>query len=249
MTERSPGRAPDQNNVTLDGLDVNDMATGQFGIVTANAPVDSVQELRAVTANPLASEGQGGGGQFTMVTKGGSNNFHGALFEYHRDTTTEANDWFNNNAGVPRAPLIRNQFGGNIGRPDPQEQAILLRRVQRPARQPGHPGIQSRCPSMSSATAISNTFSSRMLGGNTCIGTSRANTTPQCIGMIDSAQVAQLDPQKIGFDPALLDFINKRYPHANDLTGGDGINTGGYRFNAPVILKENDYVARVSITP
>src|SRR5579859_337628 len=47
------GARTDQNNVTLDGLDVNDMATGQFGVVTANAPVDSVQELRAVTANPL----------------------------------------------------------------------------------------------------------------------------------------------------------------------------------------------------
>ena len=50
------GARTDQNNVTLDGLDVNDMATGQFGVITANAPVDSVQELRAVTGSPLSSE-------------------------------------------------------------------------------------------------------------------------------------------------------------------------------------------------
>ena len=120
------GARQDQNNVTLDGLDVNDMATGQFGVVVGNAPVDSVQELRAVTANPTASEGQGGGGQFTMVTKGGSNNWHGALFEYHRDTTMEANDWFANLNGVPRAPLIRNQFGGNVGGPIKKDKAFFF---------------------------------------------------------------------------------------------------------------------------
>ncbi len=52
-----------------------------------------------------------------MVTKSGSNHFHGNINEYHRDTDLEANEWFNNFDGVPRSPLIRNQFGGNIGGP------------------------------------------------------------------------------------------------------------------------------------
>ena len=82
-------------------------------------------------------------------------------------------------------------------------------------------------------------------GGGTCGPTSRKNTTPDCIGTLDSAQVAALDPLAIGFDPALLDFINNRYPHSNDLSGGDGINTGGFFFNAPVRRTQNDYVARV----
>lgn len=238
------GARTDQNNVTLDGLDVNDMATGQFGVVTANAPVDSVQELRAVTASPLSSEGQGGGGQFTMVTKGGSNDFHGALFEYHRDTTTEANDWFNNNAGVPRAPLIRNQFGGNVGGPIRKNKAFFFfeyngRRDNQGAQ------VLRVVPLDEFRNGNIQYILKTDAGGNTCTGASRVNTTPECIGMIDSSQVAALDPQKIGFDPALMDFINKRYPHVNDVTAGDGINTGGYRFNAPVILKENDYVLRL----
>ncbi len=111
------GARTDQTHVTLDGLDADDRATGEFGIVTANAPVDSVQEFRGVTAGETASFDSGGGGQFQLVTKSGTNQFHGSLFEYHRDTDLEANDWFNNNAGVPRAPLIRNQFGGNLGGP------------------------------------------------------------------------------------------------------------------------------------
>ena len=65
----------------------------------------------------LSDAGNGGGGQFELVTRSGTNSFHGALVEYHRDTDLEANDWFNNVNGVPRPPLIRNQFGGNAGGP------------------------------------------------------------------------------------------------------------------------------------
>lgn len=113
------GARTDQSRVTVDGLDVNDYATGEFGAIVARAPVDSVQEFRGVTAGDLSSAGGGGGGQYELVTKSGTNAFHGSLVEYHRDTDLEANDWFNNNAtpAVPRPPLIRNQFGGDIGGP------------------------------------------------------------------------------------------------------------------------------------
>lgn len=240
------GARTDQNNVTLDGLDVNDMATGNFGTVVGDAPVDSVQELRAVTANPLASEGQGGGGQFTMVTKGGTNNWHGALFEYHRDTSTEANNWFANNIGVPRAQLIRNQFGGNVGGPIKKNKAFVF--FEYNGRRDNQ-GVQvSNTVPMDSFRNGNISYINKTTDpatGKACGGTSRKDTTPTCISTIDSAQVAALDPQHIGFNPALLDFINARYPHANDVTGGDGINTAGYFFNAPVHRTQNDYVARV----
>jgi Carboxypeptidase regulatory-like domain len=240
------GARTDQNNVTLDGLDVNDMATGQFGVVTADAPVDSVQELRAVTANPLASEGQGGGGQFTMVTKSGTNNWHGALFEYHRDTTTEANSWFANLNGVPRAPLIRNQFGGNVGGPIMKNKAFFFFEYNGRRDNQGVQ-VENVVPLDSfrdgNISYINKTIDPNT--GNPCGGTSRKDTTPSCISTINSAQVAALDPQHVGFNAALMDFINNRYPHANDLGGGDGINTGGFFFNAPVRRIQNDYVARI----
>ncbi|MGB8845423.1 MAG: carboxypeptidase-like regulatory domain-containing protein, partial [Terracidiphilus sp.] len=120
------GSRTDQSNVTLDGLDVNKNATGQFGVIVANAPVDSVQEFRGVTGDPLSSAGQGGGGQFDLVTRSGTNRFHGNINEYHRDTDLEANDWFNNNAGIGRPPLVRNQFGGNIGGPIRRNKAFFF---------------------------------------------------------------------------------------------------------------------------
>ena len=52
-----------------------------------------------------------------LETKGGTNQFHGNLREYNRNTLLEANDWFNNRDGIPRTPLVRNQFGGSVGGP------------------------------------------------------------------------------------------------------------------------------------
>jgi hypothetical protein len=116
-TGATTGSRTDQTNVTLDGLDVNDNQTGNFQAIVANAPVDSVQEFHGLTAGQLPTSGEGGGGQFQMVTKSGTNHFHGSLFEYHRDTAMAANTWFNNNDDLPRTALIQNQFGGSVGGP------------------------------------------------------------------------------------------------------------------------------------
>ena len=69
------GARVDQNRVTVDGLDVNDMATGQFGAIVGRAPVDSVQEFRGVAAGDLPTAAGGGGGQYELVTRSGSQLF------------------------------------------------------------------------------------------------------------------------------------------------------------------------------
>jgi len=122
------GARIDQTEVTLDGLDVNDIAAGTTFAIVANAPVDSVQEFTGTVAGMLSSIGTGSGGQFQLVTKGGTNQFHGDVNEYHRDTTTVANTWFNNLDGLQRTPLIRNQFGGNIGGPIKRDKLFLDRK-------------------------------------------------------------------------------------------------------------------------
>ena len=63
------GARTDQSNVTLDGLEVNELATGNFGAIVGSAPVDSVLEFRGVTADPLVTAGEGGGGQYELVTR------------------------------------------------------------------------------------------------------------------------------------------------------------------------------------
>src|SRR5687767_1705539 len=111
------GARTDQGNITVDGIDVNDQTTGQFAATVGNAPIDAIQEFRAVSTNPGASDGRSSGGQVELVTKSGTNEFHGNLREYNRTAYTAANTFFNNRAGVPRPALTRNQFGGSIGGP------------------------------------------------------------------------------------------------------------------------------------
>jgi hypothetical protein len=239
------GARTDQSHVTLDGLDADDRATGQFGVVTGNAPVDSVQEFRGVTAGETSNFDSGGGGQFALVTKSGTNRFHGALFEYHRDTDLEANNWFNNNAGVDRAPLIRNQFGGNIGGAIKKDKAFFFFEYNGRRDNQGASVLHSVPTASYLGGNISYINNSN---GNTCSPESTMLSAPSCISTASAATVAtNFDPLGIGQDGALAQFVGGRYPGVNDPTGGDGINTGGYRFNAPVILKENDYVARIDI--
>src|SRR5205807_8119582 len=85
--------------------------------------LDSVQEFRVTTTNANADQGRSSGAQVSLITKSGTNNFHGSLYEYHRNTITSANDYFVKVAelqsGQPNKPpkLIRNIFGGSLGGP------------------------------------------------------------------------------------------------------------------------------------
>lgn len=234
------GARIDQSEVIIDGLDVNDFATGQQFAIVATAPVDSVQQFTGNVAGLVSSVGTGSGGQFALVTKNGTNQFHGNVNEYHRDTTTVANTWFNNLNGLPRTPLIRNQFGGNIGGPIKRDKLFFFFDI-----------ADSRIIQSSTAErtvpldAYRNGTLNYINSGEGCGDSSRINTQPSCITTLSAAQVAGFDPKGVGFDPAVLALISSRYPHANDLSNGDGVNTGGYRFTYPTPDIETTYASRI----
>jgi Carboxypeptidase regulatory-like domain len=246
------GSRADQGNITVDGIDANDQATGQAFATTGNAPIDAIQEFRTVTANPAASEGRSSGGQIELITKSGTNNWHGSLREFNRTAATAANSFFNNRSGIERPQLTRNQYGGSIGGP-----------VYFPRFGEGGPALFNGKDKLffffdyearRDAQGISYTrtvplphFRNGSLAfvNAGCPTNSRLNTRPECITILTPAQVAALDPLHIGGDQALLSFVNQRYPLPNDLTLGDGINTGGFRFNAPSLRADNNYTGRV----
>jgi hypothetical protein len=234
------GARVDQNNTTVDGLDVNDFATGTFESITGNAPVDSVQEFRGTTAGFTADSGPGGGGQFQLITRGGTNEWHGNVNLYHRDNSTTANDWFNAEIGAPQPKLVQNQFGGAIGGPIKHDKLFfffdyLNSRISQDS-------TELRIVPLPSFTAGNVSYINNSPG---CVFTSRQNTTPGCISQLTPAQVAALDPAGIGDSPQILDMFQNLYPAANDLTTGDGVNTGGFRFNAPTPDDATTYVGRV----
>lgn len=117
------GARSDRSNVTLDGVDVNDQGNGYAFTSVLPVTLDSVEEFRVTTTNYNADEGRSSGAQVSLVTKSGTNHFHGSLYEYNRNTATSANDWFLKGSealnGLSNTPpkLIRNIYGGSFGGP------------------------------------------------------------------------------------------------------------------------------------
>jgi len=237
------GARADQGNITIDGIDANDQATGQAFATVGNAPVDAIQEFRGITANPLADQGRSSGAEIQLTTKGGTNKFHGNLYEYHRNTIFAANTFFNNANGVPRAALIRNQFGGSLGGAVKKDRLFFFFNYEG-RRDASQDNISRTVPLdhvlMGQLAYINN--------GPGCTAASRIDTQPACISFTPATgpnSLAGIDPAGTGASTALLTFLNSRYPHANDLIDGDGVNTGVLRFNAPFSLANNTYVTRI----
>ncbi len=240
------GARVDQNDITVDGLDVNDFATGgavqnnagsgissgfQTGMIVGHAPVDSVEEFQGGVSGNEASTGPAAGGQFQLVTKSGTNHFHGDLNEYHRDTSLAANTWFNNDASpiVPRQHLIHNQFGGDVGGPILRNKVFFF--------------FDFNDSRIVAGSVVNRTVPTASLRA----GTITYCTDPACDTQDtkNMSQIAAFDPAGIGVDQNLLNFIDKRYPLPNLQSGGDGYNSLGYTFNAPDDDNETDYVTRI----
>jgi Carboxypeptidase regulatory-like domain len=238
------GSRTDQTEVTVDGMDVNDISAGTTFYIVAHAPVDSVEQFTGTVAGLVSGIGTGSGAQFQLVTKNGTNQFHGDLNEYHRDTTTVANTWFNNLDGIPRTPLIRNQFGGNLGGPIKRDKLFFFfdladsRIIESSTAEPIVP-LPAQYGGLLAGTL------NYINSGIGCGDSSRINTQANCITTLSPSQIAALDPAHIGLDAPELAFIKTRYPAANDLSQGDGVNTGGYRFTTPTPDIESTYVTRV----
>lgn len=102
------------NEVEIDGVP---STAGFFNQITTIPTVEATQEFK-VQSNGLSAEwGRSGGGVLNVSTRSGTNGFHGALFEFLRNSKFDANEFFNNRAGRPIPPFRMNQFGGSIGGP------------------------------------------------------------------------------------------------------------------------------------
>jgi Carboxypeptidase regulatory-like domain/TonB-dependent Receptor Plug Domain len=117
------GQRDRSNNYTLDGTDNNDpwfnnSALNQVGITGAPAsllPIDAIQEFNLQSQFP-AEYGRNSGGVVNIITKSGTNDFHGSGFEYARNSFWDARNFFDP-IGTPHTQFINNQFGGSIGGP------------------------------------------------------------------------------------------------------------------------------------
>lgn len=111
------GQRDRNNNFMLDGADNNDTSVpgGQGGVSSANP--DSAQEFRVISNNFDAEFGRNTGAIIDVVTRGGSNSFHGDAYEFGRYNALGARDFFNKKENSPQDPYVRNDFGASVGGP------------------------------------------------------------------------------------------------------------------------------------
>ena len=222
------GSRADQSNVTLDGVDVNDQQNRFAFTSVLRSTLDSVQEFRVTTLNADASEGRSSGAQISLITKSGTNEVHGSLYEHHRNTATAANSFFNNQSGVERPKLIRNVFGGSVGGPIVRNRLFFFANAE--FRRDASEGSTVRAvPSAALRQGIV-----QYLRPDGSVAALDPDTIRQ-----------QIDPLGIGPSTAALDIFNTYYPMPNDSTVGDGLNIQGYRFVFPVADDRETYIAKL----
>src|ERR1700723_1213231 len=245
------GLRSDQSNVTLDGVGVNDQNNGYAFTSVLNVPPDSVQEFRVTTANANADSGYSSGAQVALVTKSGTNNFHGTAYEYNRNTIFSANDPFLKesqlSSGLPnKAPkLSYNVFGVTLGGPIKKNRLFFfanyegfrqaqgtsaLRDVPSAGLQQGN--LQYLC-TLTSSGGLDTTA----CPGGTVNGVSGVQPGYYALG---PTQIKAMDPLGIGPNAAVVNVLNQ-YPTANE-NAGDGLNTLGYRFSSNADSSWNTYI-------
>ncbi|HEX4277890.1 MAG TPA: TonB-dependent receptor [Bryobacteraceae bacterium] len=222
------GARADQNNVMLDGVDVNDNAGANGFNSVLPIPLDSVQEFRTTVAGLGADQGRSGGGQVSIVTKSGSNQFHGTAYEYNRNTDLAANSWFSNRAGVPRAALIRNQYGASLGGPILKNKLFFFYNWE---------GRKDR-----SATPVTRLVPSATLQQGIIQVPLKGGPTVS----LSPSDIANIDPLHIGESPYMASYL-KSFPAGNNpLASPDlGLNFNELTFNAPQDLNNHAQVAKL----
>jgi hypothetical protein len=144
------GQRPTANAFSVDGVSANFGAAPNkgpgtqtsgnnpgltaFGTTQSLVSVDALQEFKVQTSNYSAEYGRQPGGQISIVTRSGTNEFHGSVFDYLRNDKFDANDWFANANRQPRPPERQNDFGGTFSGP------VLLPRFGEGGSQPGYDG-------------------------------------------------------------------------------------------------------------
>ncbi len=261
------GGRSDQANITLDGVDNNQQSTGTAFQGAVRSTLDSIEEFRVTTIGDNADQGRSSGGQVTLVTKSGTNTFHGSLYEQNRPTVTASNDWFNKQTelsnGLPNiaGKVIRNTFGGSLGGPILKDRLFFfgtyegqrLAENQQVQRNVPAPNLQDGvvfypCADQSACT------------GNTVQGLTKAWTAPAGAYAVGPTQIAQMDPNCTAIGscpngPGVNPFVAnaqgtgvfQQYPTANSSACGnaDGFNISCYSFSAPNPTRKNTAIAKI----
>ncbi len=209
---RVNGTRQGSNNSKLDGIDVNDSVVPRLGLSLTAINTDSVGEFRIVTNGGKAEYGRSAGGQVEMITTPGTNNWNGNLNDYLRNTVLHANPFFSNSSGLTRPKFIQNIFGGSIGGPILRDRTFIFGNYQ---------GRRVRQEIVRNRTVLAPEAKRGIF-----------RWTPPGGQAIQSFDITRNDPRGRGIDAEVAKSL-ALLPDPNNSDIGDGLNTGGFRFNNP----------------
>jgi len=259
-------------NFTLDGIDINESTAGGSNFTPLRPNPDSIQEFQVVTSNFTAELGRSSGAQVTFVTRSGTNQYHGNLFEYYQTPDFNANEFENNLQGIGRGQFVQHIYGGSVGGPIVNPGFGEGTRFFQPLRDKAFFFVNlqylrasvTRLQSGTSytAAALAGNFRYVVGGRNAAAGTSPSSANPlgasvnpdgsprypDCTATITTACIRTYNVganSPISLDPFIVGLL-RSYPTPNDFTGGgDGLNTGLVTWNAPENEKQWDFVTKL----
>jgi len=240
-----------QTNVTVDGIDANDWQNQAAFTSALPVTLDSVQEFRVTTTNANATSGVVGGPQVELVTKSGTDKFHGNARWYYRTSGTSANDFFNNQLGIPRGKDQRNIAGGSLGGPIWKNRVFFF------------VDNEDRREVVTEALALPRQVPSEALKHGVlvydCTGSAGCPAAPTTVTGFDGTQVSvpanafglsqdqfrNADPAGIGVNPAMVKYLNL-FPAGNNPAAAfdGGFAFDALSFNTPEATLNNIYTAR-----
>ena len=134
------GARPQENNYRLDGVSLNDYGNGGPGnVLGGNMGVDAIQEFSVLTSNYSAEYGKTAGGVVNAITRSGTNQFHGSVYEFLRNSALDAANFFENSGGLKKSPFRLNQFGASGGGPIRKDRTFIFADYEGLRRSKGKP--------------------------------------------------------------------------------------------------------------
>jgi Carboxypeptidase regulatory-like domain len=249
------GARSDQTDITVDGLDDNDPLLGEAFTGALRVPMDSLEEFRVTTTNANPDSGRSSGAQVSLVTKSGTNQFHGTAYEYNRTLFGAANNWFNEQAqissGLPNKPgeLIRNTFGAALGG------SILKNRFFFFA---NYEGQRSREAVQTTQAVPSANLRHGIVSYVTADDSTESLLPSQIASMDQGCLTSGTCPNGNGVSQAILNLWNGQdtlpngtpipafpLPNTNTSFGSDGLNILGYTFAAPQPAALNTFLLKL----
>ncbi|MFI5094065.1 MAG: carboxypeptidase regulatory-like domain-containing protein [Candidatus Acidiferrales bacterium] len=189
----SAGNWASDNNFQMNGVGVNDIQqSGYFSAGVAIPNPDTIEEFKVQTGQYDASYGRNAGANVDVITKGGTNDYHGTAWEYFRNNDMNANTFFGNSHHQPRPILKQNQFGGDFGGPIKRDKLQFFTSYQG-TRQKN--GLDLNCSSTIQQAPLTNDRSQAALGalfagqsgvfGGTAIAANGSNINPVALALLN----------------------------------------------------------------